>query len=63
MASFGISDVEQAFMIFPVLPGRCQDSTLNYAITASFHILSKSLFTNNSIIQHAITLATESTIK
>jgi hypothetical protein len=35
-----------------VPPGKFQDSVLNYATAASFHIRSNSLYTNHSIIPH-----------
>jgi hypothetical protein len=33
----------QVFVVLLSAPGKCWDNTLNYAITASFHILSNSL--------------------
>jgi hypothetical protein len=46
-----------------VPPGKCRDRALNYSTTASSHIISNSLFTDNSTIERCIVWATDSIVE
>jgi hypothetical protein len=52
----------EAFVWFSLVPSnKCRGRTLNYAMTASFHILSNSAFTYHPFIRRFIIWVTEKT--
>jgi hypothetical protein len=57
------SHPDRFFVFSLVLPDKCQDSTLQQAMTASIHILSHSSLTYHPFIQHYSLSSWESVIK